>query len=134
MKRILKRGQVRRQGFSMLLPVQLAINGQYKKSSGLASAKISTPLLEESSSHMQPSATASIPPPGEMDIQAMQSMDWLFKKERIYLLAQFWQQVPPRDPTATTAGVLKHRARAGGLRIPLYEEQATYRLVVAAGF
>uniref|UniRef100_A0A1B6G3H9 Uncharacterized protein n=1 Tax=Cuerna arida TaxID=1464854 RepID=A0A1B6G3H9_9HEMI len=27
-----------------------------------------------------------------MDIQAMQSMDWLFKKERIYLLAQFWQQ------------------------------------------
>jgi homeobox protein cut-like len=30
-----------------------------------------------------------------MDIQAMQSMDWLFKKERIYLLAQFWQQVSP---------------------------------------
>lgn len=30
-----------------------------------------------------------------MDIQAMQSMDWLFKKERIYLLAQFWQQVGP---------------------------------------
>jgi hypothetical protein len=29
----------------------------------------------------------------KMDIQAMQSMDWLFKKERIYLLAQFWQQV-----------------------------------------
>lgn len=28
-----------------------------------------------------------------MDVQAMQSMDWLFKKERIYLLAQFWQQV-----------------------------------------
>lgn len=27
-----------------------------------------------------------------MDIHAMQSMDWLFKKERIYLLAQFWQQ------------------------------------------
>lgn len=25
----------------------------------------------------------------------MQSMDWLFKKERIYLLAQFWQQVSP---------------------------------------
>jgi len=31
----------------------------------------------------------------KMDIQAMQSMDWLFKKERIYLLAQFWQQVSP---------------------------------------
>ncbi|KAK9887305.1 hypothetical protein WA026_021615 [Henosepilachna vigintioctopunctata] len=42
---------------------------------------------------MQPSATASIPPPGEMDLQPIQSMDWLFKKERIYLLAQFWQQV-----------------------------------------
>lgn len=28
-----------------------------------------------------------------MEIQEMQSMDWLFKKERIYLLAQFWQQV-----------------------------------------
>ncbi|XP_045469300.1 homeobox protein cut isoform X3 [Harmonia axyridis] len=41
---------------------------------------------------MQPSATASIPPSGEMDLQSMQSMDWLFKKERIYLLAQFWQQ------------------------------------------
>ncbi|KAI5722155.1 hypothetical protein M8J76_004471 [Diaphorina citri] len=27
-----------------------------------------------------------------MEIQEMQSMDWLFKKERIYLLAQFWQQ------------------------------------------
>lgn len=26
-------------------------------------------------------------------MEAMQSMDWLFKKERIYLLAQFWQQV-----------------------------------------
>lgn len=42
---------------------------------------------------MQPTATASIPPPADMDLQAMQSMDWLFKKERIYLLAQFWQQV-----------------------------------------
>lgn len=56
-------------------------------------AKIPTPILEEGGNHMQPSATASIPPPGDMDIQAMQSMDWLFKKERIYLLAQFWQQV-----------------------------------------
>lgn len=42
---------------------------------------------------MQPTATASIPPPADMDLQTMQSMDWLFKKERIYLLAQFWQQV-----------------------------------------
>ncbi|XP_050501950.1 homeobox protein cut isoform X2 [Diabrotica virgifera virgifera] len=42
---------------------------------------------------MQPTAAASLPPPGgDMDMQTMQSMDWLFKKERIYLLAQFWQQ------------------------------------------
>lgn len=40
-----------------------------------------------------------------MDIQAMQSMDWLFKKERIYLLAQFWQQV-------SSAVVLYRRLRA----------------------
>lgn len=37
---------------------------------------------------MQASAEAN-----SLDIQAMQSMDWIFKKERIYLLAQFWQQV-----------------------------------------
>ncbi|XP_034952259.1 homeobox protein cut isoform X3 [Chelonus insularis] len=36
---------------------------------------------------MQASAEAN-----SLDLQAMQSMDWLFKKERIYLLAQFWQQ------------------------------------------
>ncbi|KAG5894191.1 hypothetical protein JTB14_037755 [Gonioctena quinquepunctata] len=42
---------------------------------------------------MQPTAAANLPPPGgDMDMQTMQSMDWLFKKERIYLLAQFWQQ------------------------------------------
>lgn len=39
---------------------------------------------------MQASAEAS-----SLDLQAMQSMEWLFKKERIYLLAQFWQQVSP---------------------------------------
>lgn len=32
------------------------------------------------------------------DLPAVQSMDWLFKKERIYLLAQFWQQVRPDGP------------------------------------
>ncbi|CAH0548659.1 unnamed protein product [Brassicogethes aeneus] len=40
---------------------------------------------------MQPTATATIPPGGG-DMETIQSMDWLFKKERIYLLAQFWQQ------------------------------------------
>ncbi|KAL1501468.1 hypothetical protein ABEB36_006785 [Hypothenemus hampei] len=42
---------------------------------------------------MQPTTAANVPQSGgEMDLQAMQSMEWLFKKERIYLLAQFWQQ------------------------------------------
>lgn len=36
---------------------------------------------------------ASAAEANSLDLQAMQSMDWLFKKERIYLLAQFWQQV-----------------------------------------
>ena len=47
---------------------------------------------------MQASAEAN-----SFDLQAMQSMEWLFRKERIYLLAQFWQQVSPfnrtQDPT-----------------------------------
>jgi hypothetical protein len=47
---------------------------------------------------MQPSATASIPPNADMDLQTVQSMDWLFKKERFYLLVQFWQQVSPAHP------------------------------------
>lgn len=42
---------------------------------------------------MQPTATASIPSPADMDLQVLQSMDWLFKKERMYGLMQFWQQV-----------------------------------------
>nr|XP_031828781.1 uncharacterized protein LOC116425340 [Nomia melanderi] len=46
-------------------------------------ASLNTPALAS----MQASAEAN-----SLDIQAMQSMDWLFKKERIYLLAQFWQQ------------------------------------------
>ncbi|KAK0089577.1 hypothetical protein PV326_004438 [Microctonus aethiopoides] len=46
---------------------------------------------------MQASAEAN-----SLDLQAMQSMDWLFKKERIYLLAQFWQQ-----PTGWHDGVIE---------------------------
>lgn len=37
---------------------------------------------------MQASAEAN-----SLDFQAMQSMEWIFKKERMYLLTQFWQQV-----------------------------------------
>lgn len=44
---------------------------------------------------MQP----TLPPAStdDMDSLSVQSMDWLFKKERIYLLAQFWQQVSLSD-------------------------------------
>ncbi|CAH0714024.1 unnamed protein product, partial [Brenthis ino] len=41
---------------------------------------------------MHPTGAASLPAAPEAEVQAMHSMDWLFKKERIYLLAQFWQQ------------------------------------------
>lgn len=44
-----------------------------------------------------------------MDIQAMQSMDWLFKKERIYLLAQFWQQVGASSSSNIIIFVLSDR-------------------------
>lgn len=43
-------------------------------------------------SRMQPTLPQSAGA-ADMDLPAVQSMDWLFKKERIYLLAQFWQQV-----------------------------------------
>jgi hypothetical protein len=45
----------------------------------------------------------------KMDIQAMQSMDWLFKKERIYLLAQFWQQVSPAVALCCSVSCAPHR-------------------------
>jgi chemotaxis protein histidine kinase CheA len=56
------------------------------------STAIQQPILNSLNSasalaNMQASAEAN-----SLDLQAMQSMDWLFKKERIYLLAQFWQQ------------------------------------------
>ncbi|KAG7208200.1 hypothetical protein KM043_016547 [Ampulex compressa] len=57
----------------------------------VVSAALQQPVLASLNSaalaSMQASAEAN-----SLDIQAMQSMDWLFKKERIYLLAQFWQQ------------------------------------------
>lgn len=31
----------------------------------------------------------------DMDLPAVQSMDWLFKKDKLLLLTQFWQQVSP---------------------------------------
>lgn len=36
----------------------------------------------------------------DMDLTAVQSInDWFFKKEQIYLLAQFWQQVSHKEYT-----------------------------------
>ncbi|XP_055388823.1 homeobox protein cut-like isoform X2 [Condylostylus longicornis] len=41
---------------------------------------------------MQPSSPQTNGGTADMDLTAVQSMDWFLKKERIYLLAQFWQQ------------------------------------------
>lgn len=58
-------------------------------------------------SRMQPTAALPAQNAGaaDMDLPAVQSMDWLFKKERIYLLAQFWQQVSDRDGAASVVFV-----------------------------
>ena len=42
---------------------------------------------------MQPTGAAALPPAHDIEPHALHSMDWLFKREKIYLLAQFWQQV-----------------------------------------
>lgn len=43
---------------------------------------------------MQPTALpAQNAGAADMDMPALQAMDWMYKKEHIYLLAQFWQQV-----------------------------------------
>lgn len=49
-------------------------------------------IASKQTSRMQPTVPQSAGA-ADMDLPAVQSMDWLFKKERIYLLAQFWQQV-----------------------------------------
>lgn len=38
-----------------------------------------------------------------------QSMEWLFKKERMYLLAQFWQQVRVNNIRTLMSSLLYHR-------------------------
>ena len=54
-------------------------------------------LLNQQLGRMQPTLPPQSTGPADMDSCAnpIQSMDWLYKKERIYLLAQFWQQVSP---------------------------------------
>ncbi|CAB0043323.1 unnamed protein product, partial [Trichogramma brassicae] len=54
----------------------------------LGSAGVNPAATAAALASMQASAETSA-----LDLQTMQSMEWLFKKERIYLLAQFWQQI-----------------------------------------
>lgn len=51
-----------------------------------------TAARQPQTARMQPTLPQSTGA-ADMDLPAVQPMDWLFKKERIYLLAQFWQQV-----------------------------------------
>lgn len=49
--------------------------------------------LTQESPRMQPTLPQAAGT-ADMDLTAVQSInDWFFKKEQIYLLAQFWQQV-----------------------------------------
>jgi hypothetical protein len=68
---------------------------------------------------MQASAEAS-----SLDLQTMQSMERLFKNERIYLLAHFWQQVSP---------TIAPSARGGPVRRPLRTRSPVPRAVAARG-
>lgn len=93
--------------------------------SGVEQSTANLEIVNNSGGHpsacMQPTAAATLPTPTQlpdMDLQAMQSMDWLFKKERIYLLAQFWQQVsfsflsntPPKKKRNKTTEKNEHQS------------------------
>ncbi|GAB0091667.1 rho GTPase-activating protein gacGG-like [Sergentomyia squamirostris] len=43
----------------------------------------------------------------DMDLPSVQSVEWLFKKERMYLLAQFWQQGHLRIFTSAKATIAR---------------------------
>lgn len=61
------------------------------------SSKQAASSLQSTSIRMQPTLPQSGGPPpiltSDMDLPAVQSMDWLLKKERFYILAKFWEQV-----------------------------------------
>lgn len=61
------------------------------------SSKQAASSLQSTSARMQPTLPQSGGPPpivtSDMDLPAVQSMDWLLKKERFYILAKFWEQV-----------------------------------------
>ena len=58
---------------------------------------VETPAnLQQSFESISPRMQPTLPQTAgtaDMDLTAVQSTDWFFKKEQIYLLAQFWQQV-----------------------------------------
>lgn len=61
-------------------------------SSSLCVVDLLTGTDEQQGGRMQPTLPQTAGT-ADMDMTAVQSMDWFFKKEQIYLLAQFWQQV-----------------------------------------
>lgn len=71
-------------------------------------------IASKQTSRMQPTLPQSAGA-ADMDLPAVQSMDWLFKKERIFLLAQFWQQViksSVKHKIRYNFGELKERRRS----------------------
>uniref|UniRef100_A0A1A9UPG4 Uncharacterized protein n=1 Tax=Glossina austeni TaxID=7395 RepID=A0A1A9UPG4_GLOAU len=65
--------------------------GSVTSASQLQLALLDSKTEENHSSRMQPTLPQTAGT-ADMDLTAVQSMDWFFKKEQIYLLAQFWQQ------------------------------------------
>lgn len=63
--------------------------------SSLSPAQVASMQASAPSSSSTGNTPATSEATSAFDLQTMQSMEWLFKKERIYLLAQFWQQVSP---------------------------------------
>lgn len=68
--------------------------------SSVVTAALQQPLLTSLNSAAALATMQASTEPNSLDLQAMQSMDWLFKKERFYLLVQFWQQVSPPETWA----------------------------------
>lgn len=65
------------------------------KTAFLAKKQVAVGGRGEADPRMHPTGAAALPAAQDLEPHALHSMDWLFKKERIYLLAQFWQQVSP---------------------------------------
>lgn len=78
-----------------------------------ASTVVAPPVAAPTTGHrMQPTIPQSTGG-SDMDLPAVQPMDWLFKKERIYLLAQFWQQVSKQMPPLSLGKLAPARSQVG---------------------